>query len=491
MDRTHVALRERITLLSWTLPLAFFILVVLYQLIPARWIHDTYGDPVHFAVEILFYGTVGPLLTFWVLRLIGRWLDEKEQAELQARASERRLAAITNASADAILSIDASGQIESWNRGAEFLFGYAAEEVQGQPFARLFGSDEAAELESRWLAETVRQNGFVRGYEASCLGSDGRPIIVELTATHLDGNGRGTHSKGAPLSGISLILRDITLRKQREEEIRRLNASLNQQVAERTRELAEKVEELAEANAALQNVDQTRSEFMSVVSHQLRAPLTNMRGAVERMRADCQNVNPTCIRMFGIVAHQTGRLERLVQDVLNAARIEAGDLVFDPEPMSMLPTVQQVVDQMHARTTGRSIRVPVKPGLPLAFADRDRVAEVLANLLDNADKYSPADRPIVVDVAADQTEVTVSVRDYGSGIATEELDRVFGKFYRTDGSDSQAAYGYGLGLYVCRRLVEEQDGRIWAENHPQGGTVFAFALPIWQGDDGNRNDLGD
>lgn len=491
MDRTHVALRERITLLSWTLPLALFILVVLYQLIPARWILDAYNDSIHFAVEILFYGTVGPLVTYWTLRLIGRWLDEKEGAERQARASERQLAAITSASADAILSIDASGQIESWNRGAELLLGYAAEEVRGQPLARLFGSGEPAELESRWLTETVRWNGFVRGYEASCLRSDGRPILVELTATDLDGSGRSAHSKEAPVSGMSMILRDITQRKQREEEIRRLNASLNQQVAERTRELAEKVEELAEANAALQKVDGTRSEFISVVSHQLRSPLTNMRGAVERMRADCLTINPTCVRMFGIVSQQTARLERLVQDVLNAARIEAGELVFDLEPVSVLPVIQQVVDQMHARTTDRPIHVPVKPGLPLVFADRDRVAEVLANLLDNADKYSPTDQTIAVDVAADQTEVTVAVRDHGPGLATGDLDRVFGKFYRADGSDSQAAYGYGLGLYVCRRLVEEQHGRIWAENHPQGGTVFAFALPIWQGDHGDRNNLGD
>jgi K+-sensing histidine kinase KdpD len=84
-------------------------------------------------------------------------------------------------------------------------------------------------------------------------------------------------------------------------------------------------------------------------------------------------------------------------------------------------------------------------------------------------------------VRADQTEVTVSVRDYGPGLRPSDLERVFDKFYRVDSSDSQPAYGYGLGLYVCQRLVTAQNGRIWAENHPDGGAVFAFTLPIWQG----------
>jgi signal transduction histidine kinase len=89
-----------------------------------------------------------------------------------------------------------------------------------------------------------------------------------------------------------------------------------------------------------------------------------------------------------------------------------------------------------------------------------------------------------VDVYADQENVTVSVRDHGSGIPPEKLPRLFEKFYRTDGSDSQTAYGYGLGLYVCRLLVEALDGHIWAENHPQGGAMFAFTLPLWRGEDG-------
>lgn len=184
--------------------------------------------------------------------------------------------------------------------------------------------------------------------------------------------------------------------------------------------------------------------------------------------------------MFAITEQQVARLDRLVQDVLNATRIEAGELLLHAEPLSVLPVVRQAVEQVQARLSDRTIHVPDAPGLPLVYADRDRMAEVLANLLDNADKYSPSGQDIYLAVRADEEVVTVSVRDCGPGIAPESLAHVFDKFYRADSSDAQAAYGYGLGLYVCRRLVEAQNGRIWAENHPDGGAIFSVALPVWQ-----------
>src|SRR5512134_1037600 len=125
MNAISYTLRRRVAVLRWTLPLSFALVAALYQWGFARWVHDTYGDLVHFGVEILFYSTVGPLLAFLILTLIGRWLDDKERAEKHARASERRLASITAASADAILSLDSGGRIESWNRGAELLLGYS------------------------------------------------------------------------------------------------------------------------------------------------------------------------------------------------------------------------------------------------------------------------------------------------------------------------------------------------------------------------------
>jgi PAS domain S-box-containing protein len=464
-------LRKRLAYLRWSLPLAIGLLAVLYELGPGRWIHDVYGEAGYFSLDILFYATIAPLLTYWVLTRIGHWLDDKERAAQQARASEQRLASVTAASADAILGLDSAGRIESWNRGAELIFGYAPHEIVGQPLSALLVPGEAADVELHWLLAGARGAGFIRGHELAGRASGGQPLALELTLTLLIGD------MGQP-QGYSAILRDSSDRQRREAEIRRLNASLSEQVAARTAELAEKVEQLASANTELRRLDQTRSEFVSLVSHQIRAPLSNMRGAVERMGVDCLAVNPTCARMFTIMNQQAERLDGLVREVLSAARVVAGELVLHREPISVLPLVQHVAEQMRARASGRTIRLPAKPGLPLVFADRDRVAEVLTNLLDNADKYSPPGQAISIDVRADQADVTILVQDAGPGLPAEALEHVFEKFYRADSSDSQPAYGYGLGLYVCRRLIEAHGGRIWAENGPQGGAVFSFTLSV-------------
>jgi PAS domain S-box-containing protein len=466
-------LQENINLLKWTLPIVFFAGSAIYQIVIARYVHDTYGHELHWIVEIIFYGAAASLITLWALNRIGQWLEEKEQVEREAHVSERRLAAISYASVDAILGFDNQGRLLSWNRGAELIFGYSAEEIIGQPLSILFEGQTSAENESRWLQETVQREGILREHETICLKSNRERVHVEITATNLDLEDSGK------IEGFSMILRDITRRKHREEEIRKLNQSLSQQVAERTQELDEKITELGMANSTLQKLDQTRSEFVSLVSHQIRAPLTNMGGAVQLMQADCASANPTCSRMFRILNQQFTRLDRLVQDVLNVTRIETGQLSLELEPLSVNAVIDQVLEQSRARNSARPIQLSEKPGLPFVHADRDWVAEVLLNLIDNADKYSPPGEEICLDLSADQTSVSIRVRDHGPGISSADQALVFDKFYRNDSSDSQPAYGYGLGLYICRMLVEAQGGRIWVENHLEGGAVFAFSLPVW------------
>jgi PAS domain S-box-containing protein len=466
-------LQENISLLKWLLPILFFAGSAIYQLIVARFVYDALGQDLHWLIEIVFYGTVASLISLWAITRIGQWLMEKEQFEREAQVSERRLAAISYTSADAIIGIDNQGHLLSWNRGAELIFGYSSEEIVGKPLALLFEGRVSAENEIRWLQDKIQREGVLREHETTCLKSNGELIHVEITATNLDFEDLGKRE------GFSMILRDITRRKLREDEIRRLNQNLSKLVDERTEKLDEKIAELGQANRSLQKLDQTRSEFVSLVSHQIRAPLTNMGGAVQHMQADCATTNPTCSRMFRILKEQFNRLDRLVQDVLNATRIETGELSLEMEPLSVNAIANQVLEQARARNSSRSIKLIEKPGLPFVYADRDWVAEVLINLIDNADKYSPPGEEISLDLSADQINVFFRVRDHGSGVPPADQHLVFDKFYRTDSSDSQPAYGYGLGLYICRMLVEVQRGRIWVENHPDGGAVFAFSLPAW------------
>lgn len=466
-------LRQRIRILRWALPVLLTVFVLLFQLAFPPDVRGPFGQWLHIDTEVAIYGVIGPLLVFWALTRVSLWIELNERVERNARKNERRLASITAESADAILSLDQAGRIETWNRGAELLFGYAAGDIIGESFSRLLGSGEAGRVEFDWLLADARREGVIRNHETTAHRADSSLPTIELTMTLVDDD------QFVPL-GISVIARDITERKRREADILRLNVSLNEQVGERTRELAAKVEELARSNEALQQLDKTRSEFVSLVSHQIRAPLTNLRGAVDRMQSDCTVMTTTCSRMFVILEEQIARLERLVRNVLSAARVDAGELTFNTEPTSIIPLVSQAAEQIRARTRLRAVRVLPKPGLPMVSADRDLVTEVVINLLDNADKYSPPGAEILLDVSADQTAVTVAVRDMGRGIRDVDRERIFDKFYRPDSGDSQVAYGYGLGLYVCRRLIEAQGGKIWVERGSPGGSTFCFTLPIWQ-----------
>ena len=231
MTLANYPLKQRIAVLRWALPATLVAITLLYQYWSSHLAHTFYDDTIHYAVEFMFYATVGPLMLYGALTRLGVWVAEKEQAEKHARTSEQRLAAVAAASADAIVSLNAQGRIESWNRGAELIFGYPSQEMLGRPLLDLLGGSEAAEVEFQWLVAGVRREGFVRGHETTCQDVNGQPVTVELTATHL------TDEPGEDLA-MSVILRDVTERKRRDEEIRRLNTNLREQVVERTYELA-------------------------------------------------------------------------------------------------------------------------------------------------------------------------------------------------------------------------------------------------------------
>lgn len=461
-------LQKRVKLLQWSIPVGLLFISIIYQFGLARWVHDNYHENAHFLVEIFFYGFIGPLIVYFAFNNVLLWLSEKEQAEKAARDIRQNLVAITEASADAIIGLTVEGVIISWNRGAKLILGYSDAGIQEKSFDTLLADEKNAKTEWAWLKYTVTKKGFIQGYETSLKKDGGSPVAIELTASQITDGDRET-------TGFSLILRDITERKKREAEIKALNTHLNDLVVERTEELDRRLGELAQANEQLKQLDQTRMEFVSVVSHQIRAPLTNIRGAVEKLQFDGRSDRD----MLVIVEQQAERLDRLVRGVLSADKIEAGNLVLQTEPTSLYPLLNEAVAQFQSRDQSHLIEIPTQ-SLPLVEADADRVLEVLTNLLDNASKYSPAKSEITISAQTKDTEVVLSVMDQGKGVSNNDLEHVFEKFYRSDSSDSQVAYGYGLGLYICRQLVEAMQGKIWIENHPEAGAIFSFSLPIWQ-----------
>jgi signal transduction histidine kinase len=277
---------------------------------------------------------------------------------------------------------------------------------------------------------------------------------------------------------LGMVLTWVEQKEQAEAEVYRLNIELQQRVEERTRELRAKAEELTTANERLQELDRLKSEFVSLVSHELRAPLTNVRSAIELMEDGCPALNITCSQMFDIVAEQTRRLGRLVDDVLNVSRIETSGLNLTYTAVDIVQIAKRAVEDIAARQTGHVFRwADGAIHLPV-WADADRLYEVVANLVDNATKYSPPPSEVVLVVQTQGQEAVLSVSDSGPGIPPEEHDYIFEKFHRLDTGDAKKTYGYGLGLYLCRRLVEAMDGRIWVESEPGEGAQFIFTLPV-------------
>jgi len=425
---------------------------------------------------VFFYGMVGPLAIWWILTCLGGTLAEQERSRDRFQEWEEHLASITSASADAIISLDTEGIIRTWNRGAELIFGYRAQEMVGEHFSRLVPKELLKSGELRLIAREIEKRGYIRDYETERIAKDGQGVKVQLTQTLL-------RNKEERAIGSSLILRDITDRKRAEEEILQLTRELEEKVEQRTKRLAraykeleERNEELRRANEELRSLDRLKSEFVSMVSHELRSPLTNISGAVELLLDSGAEVDEK--KMLEVIGEESARLARLVEGILDVSRIEARKLDLKRERVDILPLLQRVLVNLQGSTSLHQFVLPHADSLPKVWGDEDRIAQIFFNLLDNAVKYSPEGGKITVTAEAEGKKMVISITDQGLGISDKEKARIFRKFHRVNGSDSRETYGHGLGLYITKGLVEAQGGRIWVESSVGRGSTFSFTLPL-------------
>jgi K+-sensing histidine kinase KdpD len=229
-------------------------------------------------------------------------------------------------------------------------------------------------------------------------------------------------------------------------------------------------EELRKANVA-------KDEFIGMISHELRTPITTIYGGARLIQTRSDSLPKEALEeMIDSIESESERLYRLVEDLLAIARTDLGREVAN-EIVALNPVVDQVVKQFSNRYPTRRIDLEVPRNLPAIKAESSYVHQVLHNLLTNADKYSPADQPIEIEANATEEEVTLRIQDHGPGVAPEELDQIFDSFYRSEKTSKQAS-GKGLGLTVCKRLVEAMGGRIWATNREGGGLIVHVTLPV-------------
>ncbi|HEX5417722.1 MAG TPA: ATP-binding protein [Chloroflexota bacterium] len=230
---------------------------------------------------------------------------------------------------------------------------------------------------------------------------------------------------------------------------------------------------------AVQKVDQLKSELLSIVSHELRTPLASIKGyASSLLREDVEWDQETQREFLQIIDEESDRLRGLIDDLLQMSEIEAGVLRVHKQPVKIPRLAQKVAKTVRPHARGHTISTSAAPDVPETMADPRRIEQVLHNLIVNAIKYSSDGTSVTVRVEARGSDVVVMVKDQGIGIPAEHLTQVFDRFYRVDGTLTRQTGGSGLGLPICRGLVEAHGGKIWVESEIGKGSVFFFTIPI-------------
>jgi len=365
-----------------------------------------------------------------------------------ARSEQERTRALVDASNDAIMMLDSSGTATMINRRAKYFFGLAERDVIGRSpdqlramFQLIF--EDSATFDA-WLAPLMISVDERAVLELKVLRAEPR-LLQCFTAPVLGSQDR--------LLGRMLVFRDIT----RERE-----------------------------------VEQMKTDFVSIVSHELRTPLTSIRGALQLVLGRAAGavgtagtthdapLSPRTRELLDISLKNSERLIRLINDILDISKIEQGSIQLRRVALDPADLCRAAAQEVSVFAEGRNITIDIraKPGLAPISADRDRALQVLANLLSNAIKFSEPGQLIELTARQESGAVAFAVRDFGRGIASEDHQRIFNKFHQIDSSLTRNVGGTGLGLAICKALVEEHGGQIWIESILGKGATFAFTLPL-------------
>jgi len=411
-------------------------------------VDSPFGTALRTVVELAMFFTV----LWWSAARVRRHEEAQRRSEAVVRlneAAQARLASIVESSDDAIVSKDLDGIITTWNRGAERLFGYSAAEAVGRSVTMLIPEDRKDEEPD--ILERVRRGERIDHYETIRRRKDGTLVDISLTVSPLfDARGR--------VIGASKIARDITERKrvqqQREELLR---------VTERARE---------ESDAA----NRAKDDFLAMLGHELRNPLSAVRNAISVAALDERSRD----RALAIARRQADQLSRIVDDLLDVARITRGRVPLHRAPVSLNEVLQRTVDgaRLLMEERGHSLTLHVPTETIYVDADAARLEQAVSNLLANSAKYTDPGGTVTVTAERDGDAAVMRVRDNGIGIAPDVLPNVFDLFRQGARTLDRAQGGLGIGLTLVRRIVELHGGAVHAASSGVGGGAeFTIRLP--------------
>src|SRR5687768_8147799 len=362
--------------------------------------------------------------------------DISEQRTLERETL--RLAAIVNSSEDAIVSKDLNGIVQTWNRSAERMFGYSAEEIVGRPIRLIIPEDRQTE-EDKVLA-TIRTGGAVEHFETIRQRKDGTLIEISLSVSPV-------RARDGTVIGASKIARDIS----------------------EQRRLARRAEEAA----------RSRDEFLAMLSHELRTPLNAVLGYT-RMLRDGRYGDDRREQVIEIIERNARILSQLVSDVLDVSSIVTGKVRLTLQECDVAAPLRAAVDIIRpsADAKGVAVRLTMPDEPAKASCDTDRMQQVFWNLLSNAVKFTPRGGVVQATLAAQGDAISITVVDSGIGIRSESLPFLFQRFWQAENVHTRFTGGMGLGLALARHFVELHGGTITAASEGEGhGSTFVVSLP--------------
>jgi PAS domain S-box-containing protein len=355
---------------------------------------------------------------------------------------------------DALIVLDPDGVVRLVNQATCGLLGYSEKDLVGK---KLTGSMTNNRAFAEQL-EAIIRSGTVRKQEVDYERQENRHYSVNVSTSIM------RNAIGEPLATVCVVS-DVTDHKE----------------ADKVRETL--IARLQETNQKLLALDRMKSEFVNVVSHELRTPLTTIKAFAELIMMKPNMPDQQREKLVRTINAETDRLKRLTSDLLDLARIEAGSLRWRLEDVSMADVIQNAVTNMGPLFENKGLRLTsaISPTLSVLSGDRDRLIQVVTNILANAVKFTQGGGRVHVAVreeSAPREQIVVDISDTGMGIPAEDLDLIFERFHRATDQLNGAIEGTGLGLAIARQIVEYHGGRIWAASTVGKGSTFTFTLPL-------------
>jgi len=386
---------------------------------------------------------------------------KKATLEEALKESEKRFTQFFENESCYCYMISTKGQILNMNKAALDLIGYKKEELVGKPFKIIY-APEIREKTKKLFAK-CKKKGNLKNEELITLSKKGkrRSVILNVTAVR-DNNGKLLHY-------ISMQ-RDVTEEKHARKALR-----------EKELVLRTTIDKLNKALEELKTLDKMKTEFLARTSHELKTPVTPLMIQLQLLkRGDFGKLNKKQFESIEMIERNLKRLNTMISGILDLSRIQRGKLKLNKKMINLNELIEDTLETMRSKALGKKVVVIQKLGkIPKVECDSDKMASVLINLLDNTLKFVEMNGTVWVETRKKNGNVVVSVKDDGPGISKENLEKIFKPFTQLENLSSRRDQGSGLGLNICKELVNLHGGKIWAESKGLGkGTTFYFSIPL-------------